>query len=146
MPEGCFFAAAITDHGPGMDEKTAGHVFEQFYQGDTSHKTQGNGLGLAMVKKIVQLHGEFFIESVEIRPLQADISTMDVYIIAWQNHALYVTLKETKTSHVGRKHYVDHLSREAENIFPAHAQDDLSAQDRESQLCQSSVLRRENRG
>lgn len=49
--------AAITDHGPGMDEKTASHIFEQFYQGDTSHKTQGNGLGLAMVHKIVQLHG-----------------------------------------------------------------------------------------
>ena len=49
--------AAITDHGPGMDEKTVSHIFEQFYQGDTSHKTQGNGLGLAMVRKIVQLHG-----------------------------------------------------------------------------------------
>jgi len=39
-----------------MDEKTASHIFEQFYQGDTSHTTQGNGLGLAMVKKIVELH------------------------------------------------------------------------------------------
>lgn len=48
--------AAITDQGPGMDEKTAAHIFEQFYQGDTSHKTQGNGLGLAMVHKIVKLH------------------------------------------------------------------------------------------
>ncbi len=56
--------AAITDHGPGMDDKTAGHIFEQFYQGDTSHKTQGNGLGLAMVKKIVQLHdGEITVDS-----------------------------------------------------------------------------------
>lgn len=49
--------AAVTDQGPGMDEKTAAHIFEQFYQGDTSHKTQGNGLGLAMVRKIVNLHG-----------------------------------------------------------------------------------------
>ena len=49
--------AAITDHGPGMDEMTVSHIFEQFYQGDTSHKTQGNGLGLAMAQKIVQLHG-----------------------------------------------------------------------------------------
>lgn len=48
--------AAVTDQGPGMDEKTASHIFEQFYQGDTSHTTQGNGLGLAMVKKIVELH------------------------------------------------------------------------------------------
>lgn len=51
------FVAAITDHGPGMDEKTVSHIFEQFYQGDTSHTAQGNGLGLAMVQKIVQLHG-----------------------------------------------------------------------------------------
>ncbi len=49
--------AAITDQGTGMDEKTASHIFEQFYQGDTSHTTQGNGLGLAMVKKIIELHG-----------------------------------------------------------------------------------------
>lgn len=56
--------AAITDHGPGMDEKTAGHIFEQFYQGDTSHKTQGNGLGLAMVRKIVDLHsGEISVDT-----------------------------------------------------------------------------------
>ena len=56
--------AAITDHGPGMDEKTASHIFEQFYQGDTSQKTQGNGLGLAMVKKIVQLHeGEINVDT-----------------------------------------------------------------------------------
>ncbi len=49
-------SVSITDHGPGMDEKTKTHMFEQFYQGDTSHKSQGNGLGLAMVNKIVQLH------------------------------------------------------------------------------------------
>ncbi len=49
--------AAVTDHGPGMDEKTRAHIFEQFYQGDTSHRSQGNGLGLAMVRKIVDLHG-----------------------------------------------------------------------------------------
>lgn len=49
--------AAVTDHGPGMDEKTKAHIYEQFFQGDTSHRSQGNGLGLAMVHKIVQLHG-----------------------------------------------------------------------------------------
>ncbi|MDO4284812.1 MAG: HAMP domain-containing sensor histidine kinase [Eubacteriales bacterium] len=47
----------VTDHGPGMDEAIAARIFEQFYQGDTSHKTEGNGLGLAMVQKIVSLHG-----------------------------------------------------------------------------------------
>lgn len=48
---------AVTDQGCGMDAETRRHIFEQFYQGDTSHKTQGNGLGLAMAQKIVALHG-----------------------------------------------------------------------------------------
>ena len=47
-----------------MDETVKAHIFEQFYQGDTSHKTQGNGLGMAMVYKIVKLHkGEIQIDS-----------------------------------------------------------------------------------
>ena len=49
-------SVTITDHGPGMDEKTRAHCFEQFYQGDTSHRIKGNGLGLTMVRKIVELH------------------------------------------------------------------------------------------
>ena len=48
---------AITDQGEGMDAETQAHIFEQFYQGDTSHTTQGNGLGLSMVKKVLELHG-----------------------------------------------------------------------------------------
>ena len=40
-----------------MDAETCRHIFEQFYQGDTSHRTQGNGLGLAMAQKIAALHG-----------------------------------------------------------------------------------------
>lgn len=48
---------SVRDEGPGMDAATQAHIFDQFYQGDTSHKTEGSGLGLAMVKKIVALHG-----------------------------------------------------------------------------------------
>ena len=48
---------AVTDQGCGMDAETRCHIFEQFYQGDTSHRTQGNGLGLAMAQKIAALHG-----------------------------------------------------------------------------------------
>ena len=48
---------AVTDQGCGMDAETCHHIFEQFYQGDTSHRTQGNGLGLAMAQKIAALHG-----------------------------------------------------------------------------------------
>lgn len=46
----------VSDQGPGMDTETQARLFEQFYQADTSHKTEGNGLGLAMAKRIVDLH------------------------------------------------------------------------------------------
>ncbi len=47
----------ISDTGPGIDSEALGHVFEKFYQGDTSHKAEGNGLGLPLAKYIVELHG-----------------------------------------------------------------------------------------
>ncbi len=47
----------ISDFGIGMDDKTLEHAFDKFYQGDTSHHTKGNGLGLSLVKKIIELCG-----------------------------------------------------------------------------------------
>ncbi len=47
----------FTDCGKGMSEETAAHIFEKFYQGDTSHSVKGNGLGLTIAKKIIELHG-----------------------------------------------------------------------------------------
>ncbi|MFP3919946.1 HAMP domain-containing sensor histidine kinase [Lysinibacillus telephonicus] len=48
---------AIQDDGPGMDDQTQVHIFNKFYQGDISHSKKGNGLGLALVKRIVELCG-----------------------------------------------------------------------------------------
>ena len=48
---------SITDKGEGMDEKTLSHIFERFYQGDSAHSSEGNGLGLPLVKRIVELCG-----------------------------------------------------------------------------------------
>lgn len=54
----------VQDHGPGMDLETSDLIFTKFYQGDTSHQSEGNGLGLALVKKIVELHhGAVTVES-----------------------------------------------------------------------------------
>ncbi len=47
----------IMDNGCGMSRETEERIFERFYQGDTSHTEEGNGLGLTVVKKIVELHG-----------------------------------------------------------------------------------------
>ena len=50
-----FVTITISDNGIGMTDEEKNHVFEKFYQADTSRKAQGNGLGLALVKTIADL-------------------------------------------------------------------------------------------
>lgn len=47
-----------------MSEETKERIFDRFYQGETSHNSQGNGLGLTIVNKIIKLcEGEIYVDS-----------------------------------------------------------------------------------
>jgi len=52
-----FAQVTVTDTGIGIDKTTQKHIFDKFYQGDPSHTQEGNGLGLALVKKTIDLLG-----------------------------------------------------------------------------------------
>lgn len=55
--EQSFVVCTVSDDGPGVPEEARAQIFERFYQADSSHEAEGNGLGLALVKRIVDVSG-----------------------------------------------------------------------------------------
>lgn len=56
----------VEDSGPGLSDEAKKHIFDKFYQADSSHKEEGNGLGLALVKKILAVsNGEISAENMD---------------------------------------------------------------------------------
>jgi len=66
----------IPDHGPGMDETTLSRIFDRFYQADSSRSHEGVGLGLCLVKRILDMLGG----SVKVRSKVGEGSTFLVSI------------------------------------------------------------------
>ena len=64
IEEGGIRSMTVSDNGCGIPKESIEHIFDKFYQVDSSHFRKGNGLGLAMVKSILQLlDGSIHVES-----------------------------------------------------------------------------------
>lgn len=64
----------VADTGPGIPESEVAHVWEELYRGEAARGTPGSGLGLALVRRIVNLHGGE--TAVRSRPGQGTVFTV----------------------------------------------------------------------
>ncbi|WP_102269120.1 sensor histidine kinase [Massilicoli timonensis] len=68
----------VKDSGCGMNDETRKRIFEKFYQGDASHASEGNGLGMALAKKVVDIaDGNISVESA---PGKGSVFTVELKI------------------------------------------------------------------
>jgi signal transduction histidine kinase len=70
----------VKDSGCGMDEETVKHIFDKFYQGDSFHSREGNGLGLALVKMVIEITGGEI--SVDSKPGEGTAFTVRLKILS----------------------------------------------------------------
>ena len=78
-----YAVVSVSDSGCGISKEVGAHIFEKFYQGDTSHATEGNGLGLTLVKRVIDITES----EIEVTSRIAQGSVFTVKIKREQNEA-----------------------------------------------------------